>query len=150
MFFQLRRAVRRIFCSYLSLLVNTKNDLALAHTLDTPCRSLGCTAFTDVKHAAQNSSTSLFLVDCSTVVFTIQHVCFNIMLITKCLSWFVLGNNFICAGHTTWWQRVCTPWIWPFKKALKRTVSVCPFYRPIRRDLGRNLWPQVKCFLLLT
>ncbi|XP_062861713.1 PCNA-interacting partner [Trichomycterus rosablanca] len=58
---QLQRAVQRILCSYMSLLVNTKNDLALAHTLDTPSRSLGHTAFTDIKHAARNSSTSLFL-----------------------------------------------------------------------------------------
>ena len=55
-------AVRRVFCSYLSLLVNSKNDLALAETLDVPSRSLGRQAFTDIKHAARNSNTSLFLV----------------------------------------------------------------------------------------
>lgn len=55
-------AVRRVFCSYLSLLVNSKNDLALALTLDVPTRSLGRQAFTDIKHAAYDSKTSLFLV----------------------------------------------------------------------------------------
>ncbi|KAM9328312.1 PCNA-interacting partner [Pholidichthys leucotaenia] len=58
---QVKMAVRRVFCSYLNLLVNTKNDLALAITLDVPSRTLGRQAFTDVKHAAQKSSTSLFL-----------------------------------------------------------------------------------------
>lgn len=55
-------AIRRVFCSYLSLLVNVKNDMALALTLDVPSRALGRQAFTDVKHAAQNNNTSLFLV----------------------------------------------------------------------------------------
>lgn len=59
---QLKPAVRRVFCSYLSLLVNSKNDLALALALDVPSRSLGRQAFTDVKHAAHNANTSLFLV----------------------------------------------------------------------------------------
>ncbi|XP_053506152.1 PCNA-interacting partner [Ictalurus furcatus] len=58
---QVRRAVRRLFCSYLGMLVNTKNDLALAHALNTPDRCLGRTAFTDLKHAARKSATSLFL-----------------------------------------------------------------------------------------
>ncbi|MCJ8742983.1 hypothetical protein PDJAM_G00088470 [Pangasius djambal] len=58
---QVQRAVRRLFCSYLGMLVNTKNDLALAHTLNTPNRCLGRTAFTDLKHAARKSNTSLFL-----------------------------------------------------------------------------------------
>ncbi|XP_061770118.1 PCNA-interacting partner isoform X2 [Nerophis ophidion] len=57
----IKTAVRRVFCSYLSLLVNTKDDLALALTLDVPSRSLGRRTFTDVKHAARSSSTSLFL-----------------------------------------------------------------------------------------
>ncbi|XP_012685701.2 PCNA-interacting partner [Clupea harengus] len=58
---QMQRVARRVFCSYLGLLVNCKNDLALANALDTPCRSLGRTAFTDIKHAARNNQTSLFL-----------------------------------------------------------------------------------------
>ncbi|CAG5927379.1 unnamed protein product [Menidia menidia] len=58
---QMKMAVRRVFCSYLSLLVNTKNDLALAHTLDVPSRDLGRQAFTDVRHAAHEDKTSLFL-----------------------------------------------------------------------------------------
>lgn len=55
-------AVRRVFCSYLNLLVNTKNDIAMALILDVPSRTLGRQAFTDIKHAAHNSNTSLFLV----------------------------------------------------------------------------------------
>uniref|UniRef100_UPI0037E7F571 PCNA-interacting partner n=1 Tax=Semicossyphus pulcher TaxID=241346 RepID=UPI0037E7F571 len=58
---QVKMAVRRVFCSYLNLLVNSKNDLALALTLDVPSRALGCQAFTDIKHAAKNNNTSLFL-----------------------------------------------------------------------------------------
>jgi len=54
--------VRRVFCSYLSLLVNAKNDMALALTLNVPDRALGRRAFTDAKHAAHDGSTSLFLV----------------------------------------------------------------------------------------
>nr|XP_019960504.1 PREDICTED: PCNA-interacting partner isoform X1 [Paralichthys olivaceus] len=58
---QVKTAVRRVFCSYLNLLVNTKNDMALALTLDVPSRTLGRQAFTDIKHAAQSANTSLFL-----------------------------------------------------------------------------------------
>lgn len=59
---QVKTAVRRVFCAYLSLLVNSKNDMALAQTLDVPSRCLGRQAFTDIKRAAQKSKTSLFLV----------------------------------------------------------------------------------------
>lgn len=62
MYPQLKMAVRRVFCSYLNLLVNVKNDLAVALTLDVPSRSLDRQAFTDLKRAAHNSKTSLFLV----------------------------------------------------------------------------------------
>ncbi|XP_041832837.1 PCNA-interacting partner [Melanotaenia boesemani] len=58
---QVKMAVRRVFFSYLSLLVNSKNDMALANTLDVPSRNLGRQAFTDIKHAAHSSETSLFL-----------------------------------------------------------------------------------------
>ncbi|XP_061663422.1 PCNA-interacting partner [Syngnathoides biaculeatus] len=58
----LRSAVRRVFCSYLSLLVNAKDDLALALTLDVPSRGLGPQTFTDIKHAARRCGMSLFLV----------------------------------------------------------------------------------------
>ncbi|XP_038137198.1 PCNA-interacting partner [Cyprinodon tularosa] len=58
---QIKRAVRRVFCSYLSLLVNSKNDMALALTLNVPSRSLDRQAFTDIKRAARGSQTSLFL-----------------------------------------------------------------------------------------
>ncbi|XP_064199316.1 PCNA-interacting partner [Anguilla rostrata] len=55
------QGLKSLFCSYLDLLVNTKNDLALARALDLPNRGLGRVAFTDLKHAARTSSTSLFL-----------------------------------------------------------------------------------------
>ncbi|KAF7664403.1 hypothetical protein LDENG_00178620 [Lucifuga dentata] len=58
---QVKMAVRRVFCSYLDLLVNSKNNLALALTLDVPSRALGRVAFTDIKHAAHKNHTSLFL-----------------------------------------------------------------------------------------
>ncbi|XP_051544952.1 PCNA-interacting partner-like [Myxocyprinus asiaticus] len=58
---QIQRVVRRVFCSYLGLLVNSKNDLAIAYMLDNPNRSLGHIAFTDLRHAARNSASSLFL-----------------------------------------------------------------------------------------
>ncbi|KAL0962889.1 hypothetical protein UPYG_G00346780 [Umbra pygmaea] len=58
---QIRVLVRRVFCSYLNQLVNTKNDMAVVHTLDIPNRSLGHIAFTDLKHEARSKNTSLFL-----------------------------------------------------------------------------------------
>uniref|UniRef100_A0A3B4Z7N3 PCNA-interacting partner n=1 Tax=Stegastes partitus TaxID=144197 RepID=A0A3B4Z7N3_9TELE len=58
---RVKTAVRRIFCSYLNLLINSKNDMALALTLDVPSRALGRQAFTDLKHAAHDNNTSLFL-----------------------------------------------------------------------------------------
>ncbi|XP_031169424.2 PCNA-interacting partner [Sander lucioperca] len=58
---QVKIAVRRVFCSYLNLLVNAKNDMALALTIDVPSRALGRQAFTDIKHAAHDNNTSLFL-----------------------------------------------------------------------------------------
>ncbi|XP_072310696.1 PCNA-interacting partner [Eucyclogobius newberryi] len=58
---QIKTAVRRVFCSYLSLLVNSKNDLAMAQTLDVPKRSLGRDAFTSIKHASRDDETPLFL-----------------------------------------------------------------------------------------
>lgn len=58
---QVKNAVCRVFCSYLSLLVNSKNDIALALTLDVPKRNLGQNAFTSIKHVARENNTSLFL-----------------------------------------------------------------------------------------
>ncbi|XP_072580836.1 PCNA-interacting partner isoform X3 [Vulpes vulpes] len=53
---------RKIIYSYLNLLVNLKNDLALAHILNIPDRGLGREAFTDLKHAAQEKKMPIFLV----------------------------------------------------------------------------------------
>uniref|UniRef100_A0A8D2B5W2 PCNA-interacting partner n=1 Tax=Sciurus vulgaris TaxID=55149 RepID=A0A8D2B5W2_SCIVU len=52
---------KKIIFSYISLLVNSKNDLALAHILNIPDRGLGREAFTDLKHAAREKQMSIFL-----------------------------------------------------------------------------------------
>ncbi|NXG20472.1 PARI protein, partial [Grallaria varia] len=52
---------RKFVCSYLSLLVNSKDDLALAHILNVPDRGLGREAFTDLKHVSQTRKMSIFL-----------------------------------------------------------------------------------------
>ncbi|XP_075712796.1 PCNA-interacting partner isoform X1 [Rhinoderma darwinii] len=61
-FIKMKGVVKRIFCSYLSLLVNSKNDIALAQVINCPERGLGREAFTDLKHASRNKQMSLFLV----------------------------------------------------------------------------------------
>ncbi|XP_075456733.1 PCNA-interacting partner isoform X3 [Ascaphus truei] len=53
--------LKRIFCAYLSLLMNSRNDFALAQILNCPDRGLGREAFTDLKHTARNAQMSLFL-----------------------------------------------------------------------------------------
>ncbi|XP_021060913.1 PCNA-interacting partner isoform X1 [Mus pahari] len=58
---QVRLLVKKIFFSYLSLLVNSKNDLALASILNIPDRGLGREAFTSLKHAAREKQLSMFL-----------------------------------------------------------------------------------------
>ncbi|NXE80504.1 PARI protein, partial [Cochlearius cochlearius] len=52
---------KKCVCSYLSLLVNSKDDLALAHILNVPDRGLGREAFTNLKHASQKKKMSIFL-----------------------------------------------------------------------------------------
>ncbi|NWU14032.1 PARI protein, partial [Cephalopterus ornatus] len=52
---------KKSVCSYLSLLVNSKDDLALAHILNVPDRGLGREAFTNLKHASQKKKMSIFL-----------------------------------------------------------------------------------------
>ncbi|NXX85146.1 PARI protein, partial [Urocolius indicus] len=52
---------KKYVCSYLSLLVNSKDDLALAHILNVPDRGLGREAFTKLKHASQMKKMSIFL-----------------------------------------------------------------------------------------
>lgn len=81
--------MRRVFCSYLNLLVNTKNDLALALTLDVPSRALGRQAFTDVKHAAQNNNTSLFLVRCAQALNTLKPKSYDIKIRVNPLAWHI-------------------------------------------------------------
>ncbi|XP_066489447.1 PCNA-interacting partner [Tiliqua scincoides] len=57
---ELPMMVKNILYAYLSLLVNSKNDLAFAHILNIPDRGLGREAFTDLKHAAQKRQMSIF------------------------------------------------------------------------------------------
>ncbi|XP_054659276.1 PCNA-interacting partner isoform X2 [Grus americana] len=52
---------KKCVCSYLSLLVNSKDDLALAHILNVPDRGLGREAFTNLKHVSQKKKMSIFL-----------------------------------------------------------------------------------------
>ncbi|NXV76865.1 PARI protein, partial [Atlantisia rogersi] len=52
---------KKCVCSYLSLLVNTKDDLAVARILNVPDRGLGREAFTNLKHASQKRKMSIFL-----------------------------------------------------------------------------------------
>ncbi|XP_057276513.1 PCNA-interacting partner isoform X3 [Pezoporus wallicus] len=52
---------KKCVCSYLSLLVNSKDDLALAHILNVPDRGLDREAFTNLKHASQEKKMSIFL-----------------------------------------------------------------------------------------
>ncbi|XP_069908879.1 PCNA-interacting partner isoform X4 [Oryctolagus cuniculus] len=59
---KMRTLAKKIIFSYLNLLVNSKNDLALAHILNIPDRGLGREAFTDLKHAAREKHMSIFLV----------------------------------------------------------------------------------------
>ncbi|XP_017372278.1 PCNA-interacting partner [Cebus imitator] len=59
---KVQRLARIIIFSYLNLLVNSKNDLAVAHILNIPDRGLGREAFTDLKHAAREKQMSMFLV----------------------------------------------------------------------------------------
>nr|XP_039327937.1 PCNA-interacting partner isoform X4 [Saimiri boliviensis boliviensis] len=59
---KVQRLARKIIFSYLNLLVNSKNDLAMAYILNIPDRGLGREAFTDLKHAAREKQMSMFLV----------------------------------------------------------------------------------------
>ncbi|XP_054023744.1 PCNA-interacting partner isoform X3 [Dryobates pubescens] len=52
---------KKCICSYLSLLVNSKDDLALARVLNVPDRGLDREAFTNLKHASQKRNMSIFL-----------------------------------------------------------------------------------------
>lgn len=53
---------KKSVCSYLSLLVNSKDDLSLAHVLNVSDRGLGREAFTNLKHASLERKMSIFLV----------------------------------------------------------------------------------------
>ncbi|KAG8439441.1 hypothetical protein GDO86_005594 [Hymenochirus boettgeri] len=59
---KIKATLKRIFLAYLNLLVNSKNDFALAQVLNCPDRGLGREAFTDLKHTSRMKHMSLFLV----------------------------------------------------------------------------------------
>ncbi|XP_042693733.1 PCNA-interacting partner isoform X3 [Centrocercus urophasianus] len=63
---------KKCFYSYLSLLVNSKDDLALARILNIPDRGLGREAFTKLKHASQERNMSIFLMATS-FIRTVEH-----------------------------------------------------------------------------
>ncbi|XP_071584089.1 PCNA-interacting partner isoform X5 [Heliangelus exortis] len=58
---KVRILAKKCVCSYLSLLVNSKDDLALAQILNVPDRGLDREAFTKLKHASQTRKMSIFL-----------------------------------------------------------------------------------------
>nr|XP_032805274.1 PCNA-interacting partner isoform X1 [Petromyzon marinus] len=58
---RLKAGLRSALCSYLSLLVNTKDDLSLSLVLNLPERGLDHDAFTALKRAARAKHTSLLL-----------------------------------------------------------------------------------------
>ncbi|NP_001089910.1 PCNA-interacting partner [Xenopus laevis] len=59
---KVKPTLKRIFLAYLNLLVNAKNDFALAQVLNCPERGLGREAFTDLKHTSRLKNMSIFLV----------------------------------------------------------------------------------------
>ncbi|OXB69324.1 hypothetical protein ASZ78_015724 [Callipepla squamata] len=63
---------KKCIYSYLSLLVNSKDDLALACILNVPDRGLGREAFTKLKHASQERKMSIFLMATS-FIRTVEH-----------------------------------------------------------------------------
>uniref|UniRef100_R4GDL7 PCNA-interacting partner n=1 Tax=Anolis carolinensis TaxID=28377 RepID=R4GDL7_ANOCA len=56
----LKTSKNKMLYAYLSLLANSKNDLAFAYILNIPDRGLGREAFTDLKHAARKRQMSIF------------------------------------------------------------------------------------------
>lgn len=143
--FKVKTAVRRVFCSYLTLLVNSKNDMALALTLDVPSRCLGRQAFTDIKHAAHKSNTSLFLVS------NTQHprgsfTCF-IAVKQQYESYFLIfllaGRDIFCKGPTAWREKLRANRIWPTPETCQRPVWLCPLFRQPGGNIGGDYRPKV-------
>jgi len=54
--------VEQVILGYLRLLVNSRDELALARIIDVPRRGLNHHAFTDVKHEAKRRGLSMFQV----------------------------------------------------------------------------------------
>jgi len=54
--------VEQVILGYLRLLVNSRDELALARVIDIPHRGLDHRAFTDVKHEAKRRGLSMYQV----------------------------------------------------------------------------------------
>ena len=63
--FWLQRFVEQVILGYLRLLVNSRDELALARVIDVPHRGLDHRAFTDVKHEAKRRGLSMYQVQTS-------------------------------------------------------------------------------------
>lgn len=133
---QVKMAVRRIFCSYLNLLINSKNDLALALTLDVPCRTLGRQAFTDIKHKARD--TSLFLVRGTDdrQIFRIKYI------FIKFIHLFA-GSHVFREGHSARRKRLRSRRVWPPEETHQGTVWLCPLPWQPRGNSGGDPGPKV-------
>jgi len=58
--------VEQVILGYLRLLVNSRDELALARVINSPHRGLDHRAFTDVKHEAKRRGLSMYQVSTST------------------------------------------------------------------------------------
>lgn len=152
---QLKMAVRRVFCSYLHLLVNVKDDLAVALTLDVPSRSLGRQAFTDLKRAAHNGKTSLFLV-IKPITFCFAFiVCFcffwsfkkpkrhKLTLLFFLVMIVSVGCNIVREGHPAGWEGLRSSRVGPTEETRQRPVRLCPVSGQPRGNSGGGSRPVV-------
>ena len=74
--FVVQELLQELFHSYLSLLVNTRSELAFAHVFNTPDRGLTHHAFTHLKHQAQVKKMSLYQVSVATSLLMICRISF--------------------------------------------------------------------------
>lgn len=145
-YLQVKKAVRRVFCSYLSLLVNAKDDMALVQTLDVPSRSLGRQALTDIKHAARHNNTSLFLVRNAHILHVLQYSDFNtggILLKKHFGSHTFSGCDIFCESHPARRKGLRSSWVGPTEETCQKSVWVCPVSRQPWGNTGGDSWPKV-------
>lgn len=55
----------QVIAGYLELLVNSRNELALARVINVPDRKLDHAAFTDIRHEAELRNMSMYQVGCA-------------------------------------------------------------------------------------